>query len=238
MLWGLWIKIFLESFRVISPYGVRKILYICFEIRILDFNTSSVVNNLQYIKIVIANIYLSVNDMTKSNPFISKWLNIYKLYGWIILKTVEILSMRIIMIKYKLQLGFETITYFIIYLAWDVMVSMYLMNILETSYKLKFFYYSYVQDYFYKIGKTNYHLQVRTLPQSALVHTLSWSVDWLVAVPHLTKAHCHPSSASLLTISSKVVIWESQFDRLDYKHAVPPSPPAFENESTSIYNNT
>ena len=123
MLRGLWIKIFLESFRVISPYGVRKILYVCFEIRKLDFNTSSVINNLQYIKIVIANIYLSVNDTKKSNPFISKWLNIYKLYGWIILKTLEILSMRIIMIKSKLQLGFETVTYFIIYLAWEVCYS-------------------------------------------------------------------------------------------------------------------
>ena len=128
MLWGLWINSFLESFRVISPYGVCKILYICFEIRILDFNTSSVINNLQYIKIVIVNIYLSVNDMTKSNPFISKWLNIYKFYGWIILKTIEILSMKIIMIKSKLQLGFETVTYFIIYLAWEVRYSEHVPN--------------------------------------------------------------------------------------------------------------
>ena len=128
MLWGLWINIFLESFRVISPYGVCKILYICFEIRILDFNTSSVINNLQYIKIVIVNIYLSVNDMTKSNPFFSKWLNIYKFYGWIILKTIEILSMKIIMIKSKLQLGFETVTYSIIYLAWEVRYSEHVPN--------------------------------------------------------------------------------------------------------------
>ena len=74
------------------------------------------------------------------------------------------------------------------------------MNILETSYKLRIFYYSYVQDYIYKIGKTNYHLQVRMLPQSALVHTLSWSVDRLIAVPHPTRAHCQPPFASLLII--------------------------------------
>ena len=61
------------------------------------------------------------------------------------------------------------------------------MNILETSYKLIIFYYSYVQDYIYKIGKTNYHLQVTSL-----------NADAIRISPHLEliggPARCHSTS--------------------------------------------
>ena len=55
--------------------------------------------------------------------------------------------MRIILIKSKLQLGFEKLTYFIIYLALRVCYSEHVLDeYLEDKLLSRIFYYPYVQD--------------------------------------------------------------------------------------------
>ena len=69
-----------------------------------------IINNLnRYANMEIANVCLNVDDVIKYNPLISKWLDIYELYGRVTLKTLE--DHKGYRGKSQLQFGFETLTY-------------------------------------------------------------------------------------------------------------------------------